>query len=828
MEVRNQPLSGCVASSQGVALGIALAIGLLPALASGVDVAPGEGVAVPAEALAPASVLAQRLEYFEIASAAGEAVATGTVQVRALRSAGGALLFDYRASVDPDSPGPLDFVILFGFTGFSTDLVSAPGPGPAIESASRSGNGGTLSLFFPSGGLLPGESSRALRIRSDAPGFARDGMLRAQSGLRTLTFASVPLPSSETPDLVDCRELRADLLPALGHRVVADELGRSLLEVDPGTATRTLMSDGPLGNDRDLVATPDGRLLVVQAERILRVDPADQSVEVIAVTGAAGEGIALSRATLDGPDALIVRNGSSVARVDLASGLLTTLLTVQSPCGGFEPLPPCGLRDIAVAAGGTIFAAVGPPVDEFGIWVLPRDGSTPTLFASGFFPNPVGDPEALAFGPDGLLYVINANSVASVDPDSAEQNTVSQGGLLARPNDIAAGPSRRLAITLRGAGVPSFPTPVVATVNVDSGAQAIASAHDLLREPTTVTVDRAGRILVLDSHARAVIALDPVSGAQVPWVFGAELVSPAGVDVDAAGNIAVGSSEGLLRFDPISGRRTRIWRGPLRPTVGGHPARDVEFDPVGHAVVSAIAEDGLRRIDAFTGDATVLAESAGSTGRLASAADGSLLFVTGARRIWRLALDGSLTSLVEPPPVFAPIGVVAALGQTLFFDHRGATGNNGQGGMSRVGPAPGSATLVATGLGFPEGADVADDGRLVIANLAGSIAEWTPAGDFLRAYPGGAGPTDVRIWRGCARPAPCGDVDLDDRVSNLDLWQLRDLLASGKAPNEAQALRCSVSDPGDCSIADAIVLARALQRPPLPPGIASVCALRGS
>jgi hypothetical protein len=83
---------------------------------------------------------------------------------------------------------------------------------------------------------------------------------------------------------------------------------------------------------------------------------------------------------------------------------------------------------------------------------------------------------------------------------------------------------------------------------------------------------------------------------------------------------------------------------------------------------------------------------------------------------------------------------------------------------------------------------------------------------------GGPGGAD-----GMGDPCQCGDPTNDDDVTAGDLMELRELL-TGLRSELTNPDRCSVHSNGQCSLVDAVVMARALQNPGLEPGLAPMCA----
>src|SRR3954471_18127963 len=143
------------------------------------------------------------------------------------------------------------------------------------------------------------------------------------------------------------------------------------------------------------------------------------------------------------------------------------------------------------------------------------------------------DPAGLTIAPDGLIYVVEnvgtlgTPSVISVNPVTGAQTLVTQGGELCYPFGIAAEADGSLVVTNYGDF--SDGTTVVncvydfgAVVRIDAGthAQTIVSRNaaewgNLFRNPLGVTVERSGRILVVNQNgATALVGVDPATGVQ--------------------------------------------------------------------------------------------------------------------------------------------------------------------------------------------------------------------------------------------------------------------------------------------------------------------------
>ena len=70
----------------------------------------------------------------------------------------------------------------------------------------------------------------------------------------------------------------------------------------------------------------------------------------------------------------------------------------------------------------------------------------------------------------------------------------------------------------------------------------------------------------------------------------------------------------------------------------------------------------------------------------------------------------------------------------------------------------------------------------------------------------------------------CGDLTGNHFVDFFDIVAMRFLQIEASAYSQDNLDRCSViGGPDDCNMADAVVIARAVAMPPLPPGVSQVC-----
>ncbi len=157
-------------------------------------ITPGTGTAL-AGAVPPAGAILDTMSNpFTLLdnSNPSQILATGVVDSSVVHeSATGLLRFEYQLTVDTGSPGNVDFLIGFNFSDFTTDVDFLPGTGGiAPTSATRSPlsvAGAAVSFFFPGsgagGGLMPGETSRPLFVRTNATEFDLNGLVRVQQNL---------------------------------------------------------------------------------------------------------------------------------------------------------------------------------------------------------------------------------------------------------------------------------------------------------------------------------------------------------------------------------------------------------------------------------------------------------------------------------------------------------------------------------------------------------------------------------------------------------------------------------------------------------------------
>jgi hypothetical protein len=193
--------------------------------------------------------------------------------------------------------------------------------------------------------------------------------------------------------------------------------------------------------------------------------------------------------------------------------------------------------DLAVAADGSLLVA------DMGAYATPTD-RTPdgriirvdpvsghqSVVAQG---EHLVDPAGLALAPDGTIYVVEnvgtsaSPGVIAVNPTTGAQTVVTQGGELCYPFGIAVGADGSLLVTSYGdfsdgTTIVNCPYDFGALIQIDPAtkAQSILSRNapewgNFFRNPLGVTVDPAGRILIVNQNGgTALIAVDPGTGVQ--------------------------------------------------------------------------------------------------------------------------------------------------------------------------------------------------------------------------------------------------------------------------------------------------------------------------
>jgi hypothetical protein len=168
-----------------------------------------------------------------------------------------------------------------------------------------------------------------------------------------------------------------------------------------------------------------------------------------------------------------------------------------------------------------------------------------------------------------------------------------------RASGIAVAPDGGFFLTLLGyfADSPGY----VLHIDASGGLIRIVSQGGLLEKPDEVVVDVDGSLLIPDSRARAILRVDPVSGAQSIVAQGGKLLIPSHLargdngrlyvsELSSAGFIVGGSQ--VVEVDPATG----LQRILMRPIDGGD-LFVVPGIPAPPACADGLDNDGDRRAD---------------------------------------------------------------------------------------------------------------------------------------------------------------------------------------------------------------------------------------
>ncbi len=288
---------------------------------------------------------------------------------------------------------------------------------------------------------------------------------------------------------------------------------------------------------------------------------------------------------------------------------------------------------------------------------------------------------------------------------------------------------------LAGSGTAPAGSGKVIKVDPASGAQSVISSSGLLDYPWAVSIDAAGKILVLqraDTYGKAtskgsIVKVDPATGTQTLLAYGGSFVNPAGLVIDSTGNIIVvdsgyGETGGLIKVNPLTGEQTVIASGgSIRYPMG------VAIDATGNLYVdSQTASTNLLsvvKVKPDTGEQTVIASTSiqvvlgglaiDSTGNVYV---GEIYYQNG---IIKLPAGGGAGSWLSSGEYFEdPYGVALdGSGNLVVADVRWAW----DGRIIRVDPATGTQTLISSG-----GLLVDPSGVAVVGSSPGSTPTTTP------------------------------------------------------------------------------------------------------
>ena len=310
--------------------------------------------------------------------------------------------------------------------------------------------------------------------------------------------------------------------------------------------------------------------------------------------------------------------------------LCAATMFLASPAGGAELHP----GDLIIADANRFVA--GQLVTPGAVIKIDRTTGTQEILSSG---ENLITPVGIALYPDGGIIVADRDlpGIVRIDPTPPHAQTiVSQGGLLADPIGVAVdqitgeiivavpavgivgvsllgqrlisaftGISQFFGLAIEPSGsivVADLAGRAVIRINPQTGAQTIVSSGELLNMgPIGVAIDRDGSIIVgggmfsgpnaaPPTGIPAVVRIDPATGAQEAISSGGSFVNPYWVVIEADGSIIVSDQEAFGPPDPISGtRQGALFR--VNPTTGEQTmlaGGDNLGDPNGVVIVPGI------------------------------------------------------------------------------------------------------------------------------------------------------------------------------------------------------------------------------------------------
>jgi hypothetical protein len=198
-----------------------------------------------------------------------------------------------------------------------------------------------------------------------------------------------------------------------------------------------------------------------------------------------------------------------------------------------------------------------------------------------------------------IVVATDTGKLIHVVPASGAQHVILNNGWLFQ--DVAVLPDGGFATV----NLPSATRSGVFHVDHDGEVKKINTGTHFGDGPTGIVLGKDGALYVSELGARAVIRVDPVSGAETVVSEGGHFVSPSGIARSGDGHLLVvdHGSDKVIHVDPATGHQHLI-------SSGGHLQAPVDIaqEPDGKILVVDMVGDKLIRIDPKTGEQTVLAQ----------------------------------------------------------------------------------------------------------------------------------------------------------------------------------------------------------------------------
>jgi sugar lactone lactonase YvrE len=565
---------------------------------------------------------------------------------------------------------------------------------------------------------------------------ARIRRIRKDNGLVDTVPVAVGTPALT---LVQPNDVAED---SLGNLYIADMGGHRVLKVTPlgattsfaGTGTATFSGDG--GPAASAALAYPACVLVAPGDVIYICDKANHRIRRVQggiITTVAGTGVggftgdgAGPTIELKEPEDMVLVGGNIVfsdqennriRQLNIANGAVTTLAGTG----------PSGYAGENVPAASTIASPMGLAATADGrILFAERDAHRLRALAGGTITTVAGDGVASFGGDGGAALDATFRLVEGAAMDAAGNLFISDSGNnRIRKVDGATG----AVSTLAGNGTTTF------------GVDGVPATVVGLDGPSDVVVDAAGNVIFSDTHHHRVRSVDTtgnihtIIGNGVPGFAGdngpaaaAQIASPTGLAIDAAGNLYVADFDNsrVRKIDP-AGNVTTV-AGDGNPGFNGdglaatatslNGPTDMTFDGAGNMFIADLRNQRVRRVDAASGVVTTIAGTGDAlssddflpavtatlknpTDVAIDAAGNVLIADSGSNRIRRVAPNGVIDSVIgSRTPGYSGDGgpalsarlltplrtFMAPNGQILVVDHDNAviravgTGGGGGGG----------------------------------------------------------------------------------------------------------------------------------------------------
>jgi streptogramin lyase len=250
-------------------------------------------------------------------------------------------------------------------------------------------------------------------------------------------------------------------------------------------------------------------------------------------------------------DILVANRGAGkVVKVDPLSGARTVI--TSGPAGEFDP------DSIAFGPNGELYVAAFRQRSETRTDIFRVDPATGsrTSVAGGL---PLTILHGMAVEKSGTLLVSDTSTIFRVDPTTGSITPLSSGENFRQLLDLTLEPSGSIVVTdnLAEGGTLFRVDPV-------TGAQSVVSTGNLFRNPHGTFAGPDGVLWVIDQDAKAVFRVDPRTGDQQLVSTLQLFESGADITLDAAGRILVTEytpQPGLIRVNPVTGESTLLSMG---------------------------------------------------------------------------------------------------------------------------------------------------------------------------------------------------------------------------------------------------------------------------